>query len=187
MKANEVRTGNALELDGTLYVVVKIDHVKPGKGGAFAQMKIKNVSTGQNVEKRFRSAEDVEVVNLDRREIEFLYSDGTGGGVFMDTENYEQYELSGELLGDSLLYCKPNTMVNGLFHNGTCLSLELPASVDLEVTETTPQVKGATATNQLKEATLETGLDTRVPPFITVGEVVRISTVDASYMSRVNE
>ncbi len=186
MKASEIKPGNAVNIDGQLFVVIKTEQVKPGKGGAFAQLKIKNVATGQNVEKRFRTVDDVDAVNLDRREIEFLYHDGTGG-VFMDLETYDQTTLNDELLGDTLLYVKPNTTINGLFYNGNCVSIEPPAVVDLEVTDTAPQVKGATATNQLKEAELETGLKTRVPPFISNGEVVRVSTEDGSYLGRVNE
>ncbi len=186
MKATEIRPGMAVNISGQLYVVVKTEHVKPGKGGAFAQLKIKNVSTGQNTEKRFRSAEDVDVETLDRRSIEFLYAQGAGG-VFMDMETFEQYELEADLVGDALLYLNPNTATLGLFYKGNCLSLELPASVDLVITDTTPQIKGSTATNQLKEATCETGLKTRVPPFISIGEKVRVSTEDGSYQSRVND
>ncbi len=186
MKATEIKPGMAVNIDGQLYVVTKTEHVKPGKGGAFAQLKIKNIATGGMNEKRFRSVDDVEGENLDRRGIEFLFDQGDTA-VFMDLENFEQYELSADLVGDALQYLKPNTQTLGLFYQGNCITLELPASVELEITDTTPQVKGATATNQLKEATCETGLKTRVPPFISIGEVVKISTVDGSYMGRVNE
>lgn len=186
MKASELKPGRAVEIDNTLFVVVKVDHVKPGKGGAFAATKLKNVKTGQNVEKRFRSVDEVAGVNLDKRDMEYLYSDGSGA-VFMDNETYEQVTLGEDLLGDTLLYIKPNNNVTGLFYQGNPISIDLPTVVDLVVTDTTPQVKGATATNQLKEAELETGLKTRVPPFIENGELVRISTEDASYVSRVSD
>ena len=184
MKASELKPGRAVEIDGNLFVVVKVDHVKPGKGGAFAATKLKNVKTGQNVEKRFRSTEDVTGVNLDKREIEYLYSDASGA-VFMDIESYEQMTIGEDLLGDALLYVKPNTTVVGLYHGANPISIELPGTVDLVVKDTTPQVKGATATNQLKEAELETGLKTRVPPFIETGELIRISTDTGEYLSRV--
>jgi len=186
VKASELKPGRAVEIDNTLFVVVRVDHVKPGKGGAFAATKLKNVKTGQNVEKRFRSVDEVTGVNLDKREMEYLYSDGSGA-VFMDNETFEQITIGEGLLGDALLYIKPNNTVTGLFHQRNPISIELPAVVDLVITDTTPQVKGATATNQLKEAQCETGLKTRVPPFIETGELVRISTEDGSYVSRVSE
>ncbi len=184
MKASELKPGRAVDIDNTLFVVVKVDHVKPGKGGAFAATKLKNVKTGQNIERRFRSIDEVTGVTLDKREMEYLYSDGSGA-VFMDNESFEQVTISEELLGDALLYIKPNNTVVGLYFQGNPISLDLPASVDLAVTDTTPQVKGATATNQLKEAELETGLKTRVPPFIEIGEMIRISTETGEYLSRV--
>lgn len=184
MKASEIKPGMAVDLDGLIWVVVKTEHVKPGKGGAFAQLKLKSVKTGQNVEKRFRSTDDVNQITLDRREMEYLYSDASGA-VFMDNETFEQFTLSEELLGDTLLYMKPNTTIAGQFHSGNCLSIDLPSTVDLEVTDTPPGIKGATATNQLKEATLETGLKTRVPPFIANGEIIRVSTETGEYISRV--
>ncbi len=184
MKSNDLKPGMALDIDGQLWICTKTEHVKPGKGPAFVQAKLKNVQTGQNVEKRLRTSEDVNQVNLDRREMEYLYSDGSGA-VFMDSESYEQATIPEDVLGDALLYIKPNTPVVGLVYQGNVVSIDLPAAVDLEVTDTPPGIKGATATNQLKEATLETGLKTRVPPFIANGQVVRVSTEDGSYLSRV--
>jgi len=183
MKANDIKPGMALMLDNQLYVVTNAEHVKPGKGPAYVQTKLKSVATGNVSEKRLRSAEEVEQAMLDRRAMQYLYADGTGH-VFMDNETFEQTNLNQDLLGDAMKFLKPNTDVTVLFHEARPVSLDLPAVVDLEVTDTAPQPKGATATNQLKEATLETGLDTRVPPFIEVGETVRISTVDGSYVSR---
>ena len=173
-------------MDGQIWLVVSYEHVKPGKGPAYAQVKLKNLQTGSNIEKRFRSGEVVDQINLDRREMEYLYSDNTGA-VFMDSETYDQHTIPAEVLGESLEYIKPNTVINGLVYNGNVLSVELPAAVDLEVTDTPPGIKGATATNQLKEATLETGLVTRVPPFIANGDVVRVSTTTGEYLSRVTQ
>lgn len=183
-KATEIKPGMAIEQDGQLFLVVKTEHVKPGKGGAFAQLKLKNLKTGQNIEKRYRSSEDIAETSLDRREIEYLYTDADGA-IFMDLDSFDQFTLPQDLLGDALLFVKPNTTIGGLFHGSAAVSLDLPVTVDLEVTDTPPGIKNATATNQLKEATLETGLKTRVPAFINIGERIRVSTETGEYMSRV--
>ncbi|GIW74497.1 MAG: elongation factor P [Phycisphaerales bacterium] len=186
MKANEIRQGNAIQVDGKVYVVVKIDHTKPGKGPAYYQVKLKDVATGLHIDKRYTGGDVVESAPIDRREMEYLFSDQSGA-TFMDSETYDQVVLPPEVLGDALLYLAPNTSCTVLFYEGNPLSLELPASVELEITDTAPGIKGATATNQLKEATCETGLKTKVPPFITVGEKVRISTEDGRYLARAKE
>jgi len=164
-------------------VVTAADHNTPGNLRAKVQFKLRDVLKGNIVDKRVGATDDIEVVNLDRRVVEYLYSDGSGH-VLMDTETYEQNTVPKDLFGDDILYLKPNTQLTALFHDSTIVSYELPKTVDLKVIDTPPEVKGATATNQLKEATLETGLKTRVPPFIKVGEVVRISTETGEYLSR---
>ena len=174
----------AINMDGNLWVIATTDHVKPGKGPAYTQVKLKGVTTSGVIEKRLRGSEEVDKVDLDRREMEYLYSDADGG-VFMDQETFDQHTVPQTLIEDDMVYMKANTVVTGLFHNDQIISIELPATVDLEITDTPPQIKGATATNQLKEATCETGLKTRVPPFIKPGEVVRVSTETGDYMSRV--
>jgi elongation factor P len=184
MKSQEIRPGMALNIDGQVWLVVSISHVKPGKGPAYTQAKLKSLMSGSNIEKRFRSGEDIEQVNLDRREVEYLYTDADGA-VFMDCETFDQMNISADILGDALLYVKPNTAINGLFFNGNAMTVELPASVDLEVTDTPPGIKNATATNQLKEAVCETGLKTRVPPFINNGQLIRVSTKTGEYQSKV--
>ena len=173
----------AIRLDGQVWQATHSEHVKPGKGPAYAQIKLKNLQTGTNVEKRFRSGEAVEQVNLDRRQIEYLYSDSSGA-VFMDTETYDQSTIPEGVLGNALQFMKPNQQITGLMLGSTVLSIELPAAVDLQVTDTPPGIKHATATNQLKDATLETGLQSKVPAFINTGEVVRISTETGEYLSR---
>ena len=183
LKVNDLRPGMAVNMDGKLLVVVKTDHVKPGKGPAYVQAKLKDAALGGVSEKRFNSSDTVDQVNLDRRTMEYLYTDGSGA-TFMDMETYDQSVIPGDLLGDSMLFIKPNTEITVLFYGENPISIDLPAAVELQITETSPQVKGATATNQLKEAVCETGLKTRVPPFIETGEVVKISTEDGSYMSR---
>ncbi len=186
MKAAEVRPGMALDMDGKLLLVVGLTQVKPGKGPAYSQLKMRDIQSGGITEKRFRGADELNKIELDRRDMEYLYSDNTGA-VFMDMETYDQETIEKDVLGDDLKFCKPNTQITGLVYNNNVISIELPASVDLEITDTTPQIKGATATNQLKEATCETGLAVRVPPFITIGEIVKISTVTGDYMGRSND
>ncbi|HWB20750.1 MAG TPA: elongation factor P [Phycisphaerales bacterium] len=183
MKSTDLRPGMAIKLDGNMFVITQFTHVTPGNLRAFVSIKIKNVVNGTTIEKRLRSGEEVEQVDLDRRQMEYLYSESSGH-VFMDQETYEQVTLPNELVGEFMGYVKPNTEVIVLFCDGRAVSMELPSVVELKVVDTPPGIKGATATNQLKEATLETGLKTRVPPFISVGEVVRISTTDGSYNSR---
>lgn len=173
----------AVKIDGNLYVITQYTHVTPGNLRAFVQIKIKNVINGLVVEKRLRSGEEVESIDLDRRQMEYLYTEAAGH-VFMDQENFEQINLSDALVGESMVYVKPNTVITVLIADGKPVAIELPNVVELLVTETSPGIKGATATNQLKEATMETGLKTRVPPFIAQGETVRINTEDGSYNSR---
>ena len=174
----------AVTLDGKLCVVVKTEHVKPGKGPAYVQARMRQVGGSGFIDKRLNSSDSVESTHLDRREAEYLYDDGTGA-VFMDTETFDQFTLTADFTGDAMLYLSPNSSTSMLFHDGKPIVIELPASVELQVTETTPAIKGSTVTNQLKEATLETGLNTRVPPFIEIGETIKVSTADGSYMSRV--
>jgi elongation factor P len=176
----------AIKMDGVVYAITQFQHVTPGNLRAFIQVKLKRVPDGTIIDKRLRSGEEVEQIDLDRREAEYLYSENVGH-VFMDTSNYDQFTLSNDIVGNALQYIKPNNTVTILFADGVPMVLELPKTVDLTVTDTAPGIKGATATNQLKEATLETGLKTRVPPFIGIGEVVRVTTEDGSYLSRVNE
>ncbi len=183
MKSTDLRPGMAVKIDGNLYVIAQYQHVTPGNLRAFVQVKLKKVPEGSYIEKRLRSGEDIERVDLDRRDMEYLYSEASGH-VFMDQQTFDQVTLSEDLVGDQIKYLKPNTVATVLVSEGNPVTLELPKTVDLIVTETPPGIKGATATNQLKEATLETGLKTRVPPFIEIGETVRISTDDGSYQSR---
>ena len=183
MKANDLRTGTAVQMNGKLYVVVKTEHTKPGKGPAYIQAKMRAVDGTGTTEKRFNSSDEVDAATIDRRTMEYLYSDADGA-TFMDLEDYDQSIIPSEVLGDALLYLAPNAQTTVLVYEGTPISLELPASVEVTITDTPPGIKGATATNQLKEATLETGLKTRVPPFIVNGEAVKVSTEDGSYMSR---
>ncbi len=183
MKSTDIRPGMAIRHRGDIYVVTQFQHITPGNWRAMVNLKLKSVSTGLVREERYRAGEEIEQVNLDRREMEYLYRDSTGY-VFMDQQTYDQAALADELVGEYMKYIKPNTVCTVLVCEGRPMSIELPNVVELEVTDTPPGIKGATATNQLKEATLETGLKTKVPAFIGIGEVIRISTADGSYQSR---
>jgi elongation factor P len=183
MRASEIRKGQAVIIDGKLYVVTNADHNTPGNLRAKVQFKMREVSKGTIQDKRVGATDDIETANLDRRQVEYLYSDNEGH-ILMDLETFEQETISKDVFGDDILYLKPNTQLTAAFHDAKLVSYELPKTVDLKVTDTQPAIKGATATNQLKDAELETGLKTRVPGFIEIGETIRISTESGGYMSR---
>lgn len=183
MRATELRPGLGVKMDGKLYVITNFEHRTPGNLRAFIQIKIKDVVAGKTIERRLGSSDDVEVVDLDRRPMEYLYSDNTGA-TFMDNETYDQVIIPTDVLGDALMFLRPNAGATILFHGSNAVSLELPPSVELTVKDCPPEVKGATVTNQTKDAKMETGLMIRVPAFIKQGETLRISTADRSYQSR---
>lgn len=183
MRASDIRKGTAVIIDGKLFVVTGADHNTPGNLRAKVQFKLRDVGKGTILDKRVGATDDIQTTNLDTRNVEYLYSDNDGH-VLMDTENYEQYTIPKEVFGTDIKYLKPNTQLNAMFHDGKVVSYDLPKTVELEITDTPPVIKGATATNQLKEATLETGLTTRVPGFIVTGEKIRINTETGEYLSR---
>jgi elongation factor P len=183
MKSTDLRPGMAIKLDGKLYVITQYTHVTPGNLRAFVQVKIRDLGSGSIIEKRLRSGEEVEQVELDRRPMEYLYKQGDNY-VFMDSSTYDQVEMSKEFVGDFPLYVKPNTEVVVLWADGKPSSIEMPLVVEVTVVDTPPGIKGATATNQLKEAVCDTGLKTRVPPFIANGDKIRVSTEDGAYRER---
>lgn len=183
MQATNLRSGQGVRIDGKLFVVTAIEHRTPGNLRAFIQLKIKDVVRAQTIEKRFKPTDDIEVIDLDRRQMEYLYSDNTGA-TFMDSENYEQMTVPATVLTDALLYLRPNATATVMMHESNPILVELPPSVELTVKHCDPGMKNATVTNVMKEAMMETGLKTRVPDFINVGETLRISTVDGSYQSR---
>lgn len=184
MKAIDLRPGTALKMDNKLFVVHTFEHRTPGNLRAFVQVKLKDVTSGQLIERRLNPADEMEAINLDRREMEYLYSDNDGA-TFMDLEDYDQIIIQPDVLGNALLYLAPNGKANVLMSEGNPILIELPSAVDLTIVDTPPGIKGATATNQMKEATCDTGLKTKVPPFIVTGEMIRVSTADGSYISRV--
>ena len=183
MRASDIRRGQAVIMDGRLYVVTNADHNTPGNLRAKVQFKLRDVLKGTIQDKRVGATDDIQTTNLDSRQVEYLYSDNDGH-VLMDLETYDQNTIPREVFGDDIKFLKPNTQMTAMFHEGKIVSYELPKTVDLKVTDTPPGIKGATATNQLKDATLETGLTTRVPPFIEVGEMIRINTETGGYLSR---
>jgi len=170
-------------MDGKLYVVTNADHNTPGNLRAKVQIKMRDVSKGTIQDKRVGATDDIQTATLDRRSVEYLYMDAEGL-VLMDMETYDQNTIPKEVFGDDVKFLKPNTALTAMFHEGKVVSYEMPKTVDLLVTDTQPSIKGATATNQLKDATMETGLTTRVPGFIEIGETLRISTETGAYMSR---
>jgi elongation factor P len=183
MRASEIRKGTAVIVDGKLFVVTGADHNTPGNLRAKVQFKLRDVSKGTIQDKRVGATDDIQTTTLDSRKVEYLYSDNDGH-ILMDLETFDQNTISKAVFGDDIKYLKPNTEMTALFHEGKIVSYDLPKTVDLKITDTAPGIKGATATNQMKDAVLETGLKTRVPPFIEVGEVIRINTETGDYLSR---
>src|SRR5205807_9522252 len=181
---SQVRRGMVIKGDdGQLYHVVDRDLNTPGNWRAILQLKLKNLKSGSIAMNRVRPEDKVEQAYLDKREMQYIYQDGDGF-VFMDTETYDQITLPQDLVGELMLYMKEGNKGQVVFYDGKPLSLELPATVELKVTETEPAVKGATAAAQFKPATLETGLKITVPPFVGIGEMVAVDTRTGEYLSR---
>lgn len=181
----DFRNGMTLDMEGALWTIVYFQHVKPGKGGAFVRTKLKNVLTGQVVEKTFRAGEKVTDVRLERRPVQYSYSDGDFYH-FMDQETFEIIPLAGDVIGDDQLkYLKENMECEGLVHAGKVISVDLPAFVELEVVETEPGVRGDTAQGGTKPAKLETGAVIQVPLFINEGDVLKVDRREDKYLTRV--
>jgi elongation factor P len=186
MRASEMRKGQTVKIDDKLYAIVDYQHVKLGKGGAVYQTKLKSLIDGTIQNIRLRAEETVEEAFLDKRTYEYLYSSGSEH-VLMDTTTYDQITLDDDAFGDGPKYLKPNTQLQVSMYEGKPVIVTLPNTVDLKVTDTPPEIKGATATNQNKPATLETGLIVQVPPFIKLGELLRVDTRTGEYVTRVKE
>jgi len=186
MRASQMQKGQTVKIDGKLYAIIDYQHVKLGKGGAVYQTKLKSLADGSTQTVRLRSEETVEEAFLDKRTYEYLYSSGSEH-VLMDTTNYEQITLDDDAFGDGPKYLKPNTQLQVSMYQGKPIVVTLPNTVDLEVKDTPPEIKGATATNQPKPATLETGLIVQVPAFIKVGDIIRVDTRTGEYVTRVKE
>ncbi|MDR1833095.1 MAG: elongation factor P [Propionibacteriaceae bacterium] len=184
VSTNDLKNGMVLDLDGQLWSVVWFQHHKPGKGNSVVRTKLKHVLTGKVVDKTFNSDTKVETASVDRREMQYLYNDGEGY-VFMDNETYDQLTLTAETVGDAKNYLLENQTAIVALHEGNPLYIELPASVELEVTFTEPGLQGDRSTGGTKPATVETGLQIQVPLFISTGEKVKVDTRDGSYLGRV--
>ena len=184
ISVNDLKTGLTLELDNGLWSVVEFLHVKPGKGAAFVRSKLKNVETGQVVEKTFRAGEKVAKASLDKREMQYLYKEGKEY-VMMDMESYEQLQLTEDQVSDGKKYMKENMIVQVLLHGAKVIGVDIPAHVELTVVDTPPAEKGNTAQGGSKPATLETGAVVNVPFFISNGDVIRVDTRSNEYLDRV--
>ena len=185
ISTNQFKNGNHIEVDGTIFRVQEFQHVKPGKGGAFVRTKLKRVSDGAVIDKTFRAGEKFRAVRTEVRKLQFLYSDGTSAHM-MDMESYDQLELPQESVADALQWVRPNEEVEVLYVDEQPSGIQLPASVELEVTETDPGLKGDTVSGGGdKPATLETGVTVKVPLFVNVGDRIKVQTASGEYISRV--
>lgn len=183
ISVNDLKTGLTIEFDGGIWRVIDFQHVKPGKGSAFVRTKLKNLRNGSVQEKTFRAGEKVSKAQIDNRKMQYLY-ESAGNYVFMDTENYEQVELPGDLIENELNYLLENSVCNIIMYGSETIGVALPNTVVLEVAETEPGIKGDTASGGSKPATMETGLVVQVPFFINAGDKLVINTDDGSYSSR---
>ena len=183
INGNEIRPGNVIQHNGSLWAVAKLQHVKPGKGGAFAQVELKNLLNGSKLNERFRSSETVERVRLEQNDYQFLYEADTML-VFMNTDNYEQIEIQSDFVGERAAFLQDGMMVVVESHEGRPIGVRLPDQVTLEVSETEPVVKGQTAASSNKPAVLENGVRTMVPPFVDAGDKIVVDTNEVTYIKR---
>ena len=184
ISAGDFRNGITIEMDNGIYQIIEFQHVKPGKGAAFVRTKLKNIVNGGVIEKSFRPQEKFPQARIDRKDMQYLYSDGDLFH-FMDVESYDQIALNEETVGDALKFVKENDMCKVCSHNGNVFAIEPPLFVELEVTETEPGFKGDTATGASKPATVETGAVVSVPLFVEIGDKIKIDTRTGEYLSRV--
>ena len=184
ISAGDFRNGITLEIDGSIFQIIEFQHVKPGKGAAFVRTKLKNIKSGGVVEKTFRPTEKFPQARIDRKDMQYLYSDGDLYH-FMDVETYDQVALNEDTVGDALKFVKENDMCKVCSHNGNVFSVEPPLFVELEITDTEPGFKGDTATGATKPATVETGATVAVPLFVNLGDKIKIDTRTGEYLSRV--
>ena len=182
--AGDFKNGITMEMEGNIWQIIEFQHVKPGKGAAFVRTKLKNIKSGGVIEKSFRPTEKFQLAHIDKSEYQYLYSDGEFY-VFMNTETFDQLQLTEDKVGDALKFVKENEMVKVCSHNGNVFAIEPPLFVELEVTETEPGFKGDTATGATKPSTVETGATVYVPLFVETHDVIKIDTRTGEYLSRV--
>ncbi len=187
ISGNAIRPGNIIEHKNRLWRAVKIQHVKPGKGGAFMQVELKDIRDGTKLNERFRANEEVERVRLDQRPFQYLYDEGGGMLAFMDTESYEQISLNAELVGDPVVFLQEGMVVTIESYEGEPIGVELPEHVTMEVVEADAVVKGQTASSSYKPAKMENGVKVMVPPHIETGTRIVVATADASYVERAKD
>ena len=183
IQATRLKKGMLVKMEQDLFRVLELQHVTPGNLRGFVRVKLRNIRSGNLSDQKLRSEDSIERAMLDEREMQYLYQDGEDY-YFMDTSSYEQIHISSEALGDSVSYLKPEMTIQVEFYGTEPVGIELPQTVDLKVVETVPGIKGATASNQIKPATLETGLVVNVPPFINTGDVIRVNTETGEYLAR---
>ncbi len=183
VSTNDLKNGMSLDLPEGLFSVVEFQHVKPGKGGAFVRTKLKNVRSGAVIERTYRADEKLEQAIIDKRDMQFLYRDGTDF-VFMDTTTYEQMNAAPESLGDAPSYLKEGDEAILQMYNGEIVGVDLPAAVELTVTETEPGIQGDRVSGARKPATLQTGLVVQVPLFVNQGDVLKVDTRTGDYLTR---
>ncbi len=184
LESGDLKKGRKLAINGEPYIITQFDFVKPGKGQALYKCKLKNMLTGAQFDKTFRSGEKFDEANLEEREMEFLYSDGDSY-CFMNTSTYDQDFISADQMGDAVQLLKENTKCNVLFFEENPIEVSLPIFIDLKIVKSDPWVKGDTASGSTKPATLETGFVLQVPPFVEEGEMIRIDTRTREYVERV--
>jgi elongation factor P len=183
VSTNDLKNGMSLDLPEGLFSVVEFQHVKPGKGGAFVRTKLKNVRSGAVIERTYRADEKLEQAIIEKRDMQFLYRDGTDF-VFMDTTSYEQMNAAPDSLGDAPTYLKEGDAANLQMYNGEIVGVDLPAAVELKVTETEPGIQGDRVSGARKPATLQTGLVVQVPLFVNTGDVIKVDTRSGEYLTR---
>ena len=183
-KATGLKKGMCVRMNGELYIVMSTMHLTPGNWRGMVQSKLRNLRSGNQMDHRFRSEDMVERIILNETEMEYLYRDGDDFH-FMNTDTYEQVHISRDVLGENVNYLTPNMKISVVFHETSPVGIDLPLTVDLQIVDTAPEIKGATASAQRKPAVTETGLIVQVPPFIGTGEKVRVSTEDGTYQERV--
>lgn len=185
ISSNDFKTGLTIIVDTNLYQIVEFLHVKPGKGAAFVRSKLRNVETGQVLEKTFRAGEKVDTAHLEKNEMQFLYSDGGSTFTFMNTSTFDQVEVTKAQIGDGVKYLKEQMNVHILFHGSKIIGVDLPNNVELKIVDTPPAEKGNTAQGGTKPATLETGAVVNVPFFVENGTTIRVDTRNNQYLDRV--
>jgi elongation factor P len=183
--SNDLKNGLVLNIDGQLWTVIDFQHVKPGKGGAFVRSKLKNVLSGKVVDKTFNAGVRVETANVDKRDMQYLYKD-VDDYIFMDLDSFDQINISTQVVGENSKWLLENQKAIVALHEGNPLYVELPVTVELEVTYTEPGMQGDRSTGGTKPATVETGAEIQVPLFITTGERVKVDTRDGSYLGRIS-